>query len=87
MDLIKYPFDVQECSLVIESFSHSTEELLYHFKEKNQTVSIIPHIDIPHFTLLGHKLDETFVTETTGRYNRLWVKFYVKRDPQRYMHK
>lgn len=87
MDLTKYPFDVQECRLDIESFSHNTEELLYHYKEGNDTVSFDKGIDIPHFTLLGHKLDETRVTVATGQYNRLWIKFFVKRDPQRYMHK
>ena len=78
---------VQECRLDIESFSHNTEELLYHYKEGNDTVSFDKGIDIPHFTLLGHKLDETRVTVATGQYNRLWIKFFVKRDPQRYMHK
>ena len=39
MNLKKYPFDVQECRLDIESFSHSDEELLYYYKEANKTVS------------------------------------------------
>ena len=87
MDLRKYPFDIQECRLDIESFSHNVEELLYHYKEGNDTVTIDDNIIIPHFTLLGHKLDETSVTVATGRYNRLKVKFFIKRDPQRYVHK
>ena len=87
MDLRKYPFDIQECRLDIESFSHNVEELLYHYKEGNDTVTIDDNIIIPHFTLLGHKLDETSVTVATGRYNRLKVKFFLKRDPQRYVHK
>ncbi len=29
MDLKNYPFDVQECGLEIESFSHTTDEVLY----------------------------------------------------------
>ena len=28
MDLKKYPFDIQECGLEIESFSHTTDEVL-----------------------------------------------------------
>ena len=87
MDLSSYPFDVQECRLDIESFSHKVDELLYHYKQGNQTLGFEKNIDIPHFTLLGHKLDETYSTVATGRYNRLLVKFYLKRDPQRYMHK
>ena len=87
MDLSSYPFDIQECRLDIESFSHKVDELLYHYKEGNQTLGFEKNIDIPHFTLLGHKLDETYSTVATGRYNRLLVKFYLKRDPQRYMHK
>ena len=87
MDLKKYPFDVQECRLEIESFSHSDEELLYYYKEANKTVSFQDHIDIPHFSLLGHKQTEKTAKTTTGSYKRLLITMYIKRDPQRYMHK
>ena len=87
MDLAKYPFDVQECRLDIESFSHTVDEVLYHYKDGNGTLTLDSNINIPHFTLLGHKLEETYVTVSTGRYNRLWVKFFLQRDPKRYMHK
>jgi len=86
MNLKKYPFDVQECRLDIESFSHSDEELLYYYKEANKTVSFQDHIDIPHFSLLGHKQTEKTAKTTTGSYKRLLITMYIKRDPQRYMH-
>ena len=87
MDLKKYPFDVQECRLEIESFSHSDDELLYFCKEANKTVTIQEHIDIPHFSLLGHKLTERTAETTTGTYKRVLITMYMKRDPQGYMHK
>ena len=155
MDLKKYPFDVQECRLDVESFSHrhwpilqliirkiqifftnfffqkphkklevmnkhirvgsremrkklwnsnksvfiiklkwllmpffhSDDELLYFYKEGNKTISFQELIDIPHFSLLGHKQAEKTATTATGTYKRLLITMYVKRDPQRYMHK
>ena len=68
-------------------FSCSDDELLYFYKEGNKTISFQELIDIPHFSLLGHKQAEKTARTATGTYKRLLITMYVKRDPQRYMHK
>ena len=88
MDLRKYPFDVQQCNLEIESFSHTKNEIEYYYMKGNQTLEFdTKNLDIPFFTLLGHQLDESTAKTSTGVYNRLMVRFFAKRNPQHFIHK
>ena len=66
MDLVNYPFDTQKCSLEVESFAHTVDEIKYFWKEANGSVILSDRITNPTFNILGHKLGETFVTLTTG---------------------
>lgn len=89
MDLKKYPFDVQQCTLEIESFAHTVDEVVYNWKDQernNNSVKFAQNITPPHFKLLGHTLGEVYITLSTGNYNRLKMTFFIQRNPGSFLH-
>lgn len=80
MDLRNYPFDTQQCSLEIESFAHTTNDINYYWREGNSSVTLNADLQVPNFKLEKMELKTTLAKTNTGEYDRLFATFVVKRN-------
>ncbi|XP_067943197.1 glycine receptor subunit alphaZ1-like [Watersipora subatra] len=88
MHLTKYPFDVQYCNMLLESYGHSTEELKFYWNERNggQAVEINDQIELPEHVIGSPVLDDcTEVYNTTGSFSCISIQFEFTRNINYYV--
>ncbi|CAM1319697.1 GABRB2 (predicted) [Pycnogonum litorale] len=78
MDLHNYPLDIQSCTVEIESYGYTIEDVLMYWT-KTPVVGI-KEIDLPQFSILSYHTVDGFEKLATGRYQRLSLKFMLKRN-------
>ncbi|PAV69227.1 hypothetical protein WR25_01567 [Diploscapter pachys] len=77
LDLRQFPFDVQNCLLIFESYSHNSEEVELHWM--SEPVTLMKPIELPDFDLerFHHIKDNN--PYPNGRWDQLRVTFTFKR--------
>uniref|UniRef100_A0A158R465 Ligand-gated ion channel 50 n=1 Tax=Syphacia muris TaxID=451379 RepID=A0A158R465_9BILA len=77
LDLRTFPFDVQSCTLVLESYSHSSEEVQLRWME--EAVTLTKKIQLPDFDLASFDAYHEKMIYPNGPWDQLRVTFKFKR--------
>nr|XP_040028634.1 gamma-aminobutyric acid receptor subunit beta-2a isoform X3 [Gasterosteus aculeatus aculeatus] len=80
MDLRRYPLDEQNCTLEIESYGYTTDDIEFYWRGGEGAVSGVDRIELPQFSIVDYKLISTNVVFSTGSYPRLSLSFKLKRN-------
>ncbi|KAM7375156.1 hypothetical protein PAMA_014304 [Pampus argenteus] len=80
MDLRRYPLDEQNCTLEIESYGYTTDDIEFYWKGGNTAVTGVTRIELPQFSIVDYKLVSRNVVFSTGAYPRLSLSFKLKRN-------
>ncbi|KAM7394951.1 hypothetical protein PAMA_006607 [Pampus argenteus] len=87
MDLSRFPLDTQTCSLEIESYAYTDDDLMLYWKEGNSSLNTDERISLSQFliqefhttTKLAFYSSTGTDTLTHGWYNRLYINFTLRR--------
>ncbi|CAI5452291.1 unnamed protein product [Caenorhabditis angaria] len=77
LDLRQFPFDVQTCILIFESYSHNSEEVELHWME--EAVTLMNQIQLPDFDMVGFNTSKANLLYPNGFWDQLTVTFTFKR--------
>uniref|UniRef100_A0A672Q524 Gamma-aminobutyric acid type A receptor subunit beta3 n=1 Tax=Sinocyclocheilus grahami TaxID=75366 RepID=A0A672Q524_SINGR len=80
MDLRRYPLDEQNCTLEIESYGYTTDDIEFYWKGGENAVTGVSRIELPQFSIVDYKLVSRNVVFSTGAYPRLSLSFKLKRN-------
>ncbi|XP_068133919.1 gamma-aminobutyric acid receptor subunit beta-2 isoform X1 [Hyperolius riggenbachi] len=80
MDLRRYPLDEQNCTLEIESYGYTTDDIEFYWRGGNHAVTGVERIELPQFSIVDYKLLSKNVVFSTGSYPRLSLSFKLKRN-------
>ncbi|XP_071221853.1 gamma-aminobutyric acid receptor subunit beta-1-like isoform X1 [Salvelinus alpinus] len=79
MDLRRYPLDEQNCTLEIESYGYTTDDIEFYWKGDN-SVTGVENIELPQFSIIDYHIQSTKAVFATGSYPRLSLSFKLKRN-------
>ncbi|XP_054459342.1 gamma-aminobutyric acid receptor subunit beta-3 isoform X2 [Anoplopoma fimbria] len=80
MDLRRYPLDEQNCTLEIESYGYTTDDIEFYWKGGDTAVTGVTRIELPQFSIVDYNLVSRNVVFSTGAYPRLSLSFKLKRN-------
>lgn len=80
MNLKNYPFDRQICSVVLGSYAHTTEDIIYKWSEENP-LQVSRNLHIRKFNLVGFFNNTCRSRTKTGSYSCLKADFAYERVP------
>ncbi|XP_026081187.1 gamma-aminobutyric acid receptor subunit beta-2a isoform X2 [Carassius auratus] len=80
MDLRRYPLDEQNCTLEIESYGYTTDDIEFYWRGGEGAVTGVERIELPQFSIVDYKLISKNVVFSTGSYPRLSLSFKLKRN-------
>ncbi|XP_036378963.1 gamma-aminobutyric acid receptor subunit beta-2 isoform X2 [Megalops cyprinoides] len=80
MDLRRYPLDEQNCTLEIESYGYTTDDIEFYWRGGDHAVTGVERIELPQFSIVDYKLISKNVVFSTGSYPRLSLSFKLKRN-------
>ncbi|XP_069046752.1 gamma-aminobutyric acid receptor subunit beta-1 isoform X1 [Lepisosteus oculatus] len=80
MDLRRYPLDEQNCTLEIESYGYTTDDIEFYWKGDGNSVTGVNNIELPQFSIMDYRTVSKKVVFTTGSYPRLSLSFQLKRN-------
>uniref|UniRef100_A0A3P9IT18 Gamma-aminobutyric acid type A receptor beta2 subunit a n=1 Tax=Oryzias latipes TaxID=8090 RepID=A0A3P9IT18_ORYLA len=68
MDLRRYPLDEQNCTLEIESYGYTTDDIEFYWRGGEGAVSGVDRIELPQFSIVDYKLiSKNVVFSTVSR--------------------
>ncbi|XP_033846887.1 gamma-aminobutyric acid receptor subunit rho-1-like [Periophthalmus magnuspinnatus] len=80
MDLSRFPLDTQTCSLEIESYAYTDDDLMLYWKEGNRSLNTDEKISLSQFLIQEfHTTTKLAFYSSTGWYNRLYINFTLRR--------
>ncbi|XP_007890895.1 gamma-aminobutyric acid receptor subunit beta-1 isoform X1 [Callorhinchus milii] len=80
MDLRRYPLDEQNCTLEIESYGYTTDDIQFYWSGGKYAVTGVEKIELPQFDIVDHQMISKLVVFATGSYPRLSLSFKLKRN-------
>ncbi|XP_008294146.1 gamma-aminobutyric acid receptor subunit beta-4 isoform X3 [Stegastes partitus] len=80
MDLRRYPLDEQNCTLEIESYGYTTDDIVFFWQGGDSAVTGVDKLELPQFSIVDIRLVSREVRFTTGSYPRLSLSFRIKRN-------
>ncbi|XP_065489788.1 gamma-aminobutyric acid receptor subunit beta-1 isoform X2 [Caloenas nicobarica] len=80
MDLRRYPLDEQNCTLEIESYGYTTDDIEFYWNGGESAVTGVNNIELPQFSIVDYQMVSKRVEFTTGAYPRLSLSFRLKRN-------
>ncbi|XP_062868316.1 gamma-aminobutyric acid receptor subunit beta-2 isoform X1 [Trichomycterus rosablanca] len=80
MDLRRYPLDEQNCTLEIESYGYTTDDIEFYWRGGDHAVTGVERIELPQFSIVEYNLISKNVVFSTGAYPRLSLSFKLKRN-------
>uniref|UniRef100_A0A8D8YU60 Glycine receptor subunit alpha-3 n=1 Tax=Cacopsylla melanoneura TaxID=428564 RepID=A0A8D8YU60_9HEMI len=78
MNFMIYPHDTQECSLQMESLSHTTDDLVFQW-DPEMPLAVDEKIELPQLQLVKNKTADCSQVYSTGNFTCLEVIFVLKR--------
>ncbi|KAK0136268.1 Gamma-aminobutyric acid receptor subunit beta-3 [Merluccius polli] len=66
MDLRRYPLDEQNCTLEIESYGYTTDDIEFYWKGGETAVTGVTRIELPQFSIVDYKLVSRNVVFSTA---------------------
>ncbi|KAJ8262388.1 hypothetical protein GJAV_G00165880 [Gymnothorax javanicus] len=79
MDLRRYPLDEQNCTLEIESYGYTTDDIVLYWRGI-RAVTGVDNIELPQFSIVNYRTRAKKVVFATGSYPRLSLSFNLKRN-------
>uniref|UniRef100_A0A663LJ76 GABA(C) receptor n=1 Tax=Athene cunicularia TaxID=194338 RepID=A0A663LJ76_ATHCN len=80
MDFSRFPLDSQMCSLELESYAYTDEELMLYWKKGNESLETDEKISLSQFLIQKfHTTSRLAFYSSTGWYNRLYINFTLRR--------
>ncbi|KAA8582126.1 hypothetical protein FQN60_008866 [Etheostoma spectabile] len=80
MDLSRFPLDTQTCSLEIESYAYTDDDLMLYWKKGNESLNTDERISLSQFLIQKfHTTTKLAFYSSTGWYNRLYIHFTLRR--------
>ncbi|XP_069743442.1 gamma-aminobutyric acid receptor subunit rho-1-like isoform X2 [Narcine bancroftii] len=80
MDFSRFPLDMQSCSLEIESYAYTDDDLMLYWKSGNKSLTIDEKISLSQFMIKEfHTSTKLAFYSSTGWYNRLYINFTLHR--------
>ncbi|XP_072040422.1 gamma-aminobutyric acid receptor subunit beta-2-like isoform X2 [Amphiura filiformis] len=82
MDLRHYPMDTQTCTLEIESYGYTVDDVDYYWAHDLESIEGIEKVsqEMAQFTLANYKTTKRIQSFSTGDYPRLQFVFVLKRN-------
>ncbi|KAJ0008996.1 hypothetical protein NQD34_016411 [Periophthalmus magnuspinnatus] len=82
MDLRRYPLDEQNCTLEIESYGYTTDDIEFYWQGGANAGSVtgVENIELPQFSIIDYQTLSTKAVFATGSYPRLSLSFKLKRN-------
>ncbi|XP_018420179.1 PREDICTED: gamma-aminobutyric acid receptor subunit beta-1 isoform X3 [Nanorana parkeri] len=80
MDLRRYPLDEQNCTLEIESYGYTTDDIEFYWNGGDKAITGVEKIELPQFSIMDYKMVSKKVVFSTGSYPRLSLSFRLKRN-------
>ncbi|XP_025922063.1 glycine receptor subunit alpha-4 [Apteryx rowi] len=86
MDLKNFPMDVQTCTMQLESFGYTMNDLIFEWLEEQEAVQVAEGLTLPQFILRDEK-DLGYCTKhyNTGKFTCIEVKFHLERQMGYYL--
>ncbi|KAK4324338.1 hypothetical protein Pmani_005025 [Petrolisthes manimaculis] len=78
MDLHYYPLDSQNCTVEIESYGYTVDDVVMYWKK--YPVVGVEEAELPQFTIIGHEASYRTEELATGVYRRLSINFQLQRN-------
>uniref|UniRef100_UPI00398E622B gamma-aminobutyric acid receptor subunit rho-1-like n=1 Tax=Pristiophorus japonicus TaxID=55135 RepID=UPI00398E622B len=80
MDFSRFPLDTQSCSLEIESYAYTDDDLMLYWKNGNESLTTDEKISLSQFMIQEfHTTTKLAFYSSTGWYNRLFINFTLHR--------
>ncbi|KAE8602928.1 hypothetical protein XENTR_v10014179, partial [Xenopus tropicalis] len=80
MDFSRFPLDTQSCSLEIESYAYTEDDLMLYWKNGNESLKTDDRISLSQFLIQEfHTTTRLASYSSTGWYNRLYINFTLRR--------
>ncbi|XP_075410137.1 gamma-aminobutyric acid receptor subunit rho-2 [Tenrec ecaudatus] len=80
MDFSHFPLDSQTCSLELESYAYTDEDLMLYWKNGDQSLKTDEKISLSQFLIQKfHTTSRLAFYSSTGWYNRLYINFTLRR--------
>ncbi|XP_063168276.1 gamma-aminobutyric acid receptor subunit rho-1 isoform X2 [Candoia aspera] len=80
MDFSRFPLDTQTCSLEIESYAYTEDDLMLYWKNGNDSLKTDDRISLSQFLIQEfHTTTKLAFYSSTGWYNRLFINFTLRR--------
>ncbi|XP_072405673.1 gamma-aminobutyric acid receptor subunit rho-1-like isoform X2 [Chiloscyllium punctatum] len=80
MDFSRFPLDTQSCSLEIESYAYTDDDLMLYWKSGNNSLTTDEKISLSQFMIQEfHTTTKLAFYSSTGWYNRLYINFTLHR--------
>ncbi|XP_066097300.1 gamma-aminobutyric acid receptor subunit rho-3 [Saccopteryx bilineata] len=80
MDFSRFPLDTQNCSLELESYAYTEEDLMLYWKHGNRSLTTDEHISLSQFFVEEFSASSGVAFySSTGWYNRLFINFVLRR--------
>ncbi|XP_018409851.1 PREDICTED: gamma-aminobutyric acid receptor subunit rho-1-like [Nanorana parkeri] len=80
MDFSRFPLDTQSCSLEIESYAYTEDDLMLYWKNGNESLKTDERISLSQFLIQEfHTTSRLAFYSSTGWYNRLYINFTLRR--------
>ncbi|XP_039603932.1 gamma-aminobutyric acid receptor subunit rho-1-like isoform X1 [Polypterus senegalus] len=80
MDFSRFPLDTQTCSLEIESYAYTEDDLMLYWKKGNDSLKTDERISLSQFLIQKfHTTTKLAFYSSTGWYNRLYINFTLRR--------
>ncbi|XP_038965309.1 gamma-aminobutyric acid receptor subunit rho-2 isoform X2 [Rattus norvegicus] len=80
MDFSHFPLDSQTCSLELESYAYTDEDLMLYWKNGDESLKTDEKISLSQFLIQKfHTTSRLAFYSSTGWYNRLYINFTLRR--------
>ncbi|XP_075257622.1 glycine receptor subunit alpha-2-like isoform X2 [Convolutriloba macropyga] len=80
MDLSFFPMDLQTCSLLIESYGYTVNDVVLLWQQGGKTLESSVYFEIAQFDLLNITTTELQLEFSTGKFSDLKMDFILKRN-------
>ncbi|XP_062928227.1 gamma-aminobutyric acid receptor subunit rho-2-like [Mobula hypostoma] len=80
MDFSRFPLDTQTCSLEIESYAYTEDDLMLYWKNGEEALKTDEKVSLSQFLIQKfHTTSKLAFYSSTGWYNRLYINFTLRR--------
>ncbi|XP_025088495.1 gamma-aminobutyric acid receptor subunit beta-like [Pomacea canaliculata] len=80
MDLHNYPLDHQECTVEIESYGYTMDDIVLYWLNDRDAVTGVDDVSLPQFSVSDYETKNKIEQLLTGDYQRLSLTFKLQRN-------